>query len=287
VSDARRTLLGGLIDFAGLFPPASLDVGGAVAGFRAARAHPHGWLVDRFVAPAEKVEAVGEAAAAGDGDPAAGTFAGDGAGAAPWPVALVTDAIALRAAGEAAGRVATALRVDVVELRPLPAAEVAGAVEAARIVFPGAAVFAEIAAGPELEQALDALAACGGGAKLRCGGQRVPPAEEVAAVLGGCAGRGVRLKATAGLHHPVAAEGRHGFLNLLAAAALGGDLDAVRDTDPSAFALDAGGFAWRGQALDPRLARERFAGLGSCSFDEPAEDLVAIGMLAPAGAVAG
>jgi hypothetical protein len=130
VSDARRELLGGLIDFAGLFPPAALDVPGAVAGYLAAKRHPHGWMVDRFVAPAAKVEAVGEAARA------------QGA-MLPWRVALVVDVLELRAAAEAAGRVADALVIDVVELRP--AEDVAGAVRAARAVFPDAAVYAEVA----------------------------------------------------------------------------------------------------------------------------------------------
>lgn len=280
MSDARRELLSGIIDFAGLFPPASLDVPGATARFGAARAHPHGWLVDRFVAPATRVEAVGEAAASA-GAEARGA-------ALPWPLALVTEAPALRAAGEASGRVGGALRVDVVELRPLAAAEIAGAVEAARIVFPGAAIFAEVQPA-DPGAALDAIAAAGAHVKLRCGGERVPGVAEVAGVLAGCAERGLTLKGTAGLHHPVAAatgDGgvRHGFLNLLAAAALAGDPDAVAEADPAAFVLDATGFSWRGQAIDPALARSRFSGFGSCSFDEPVDDLVALGVLEPAAA---
>lgn len=262
MTDVRRTLLGGLIDYAGLFPPASLDVPGAVEGYRAAREHPRAWLVDRFVAPAALVEQVGLAAPSG---------------AERWPIALVADAPVLRAAAEAAGRVADRLRVDVVELRVLPAAEIAGAIRAARAVFPDATVYAEITPGDVT--AIEQAAQAGGGVKLRCGGERVPTAPEVGAVLRACAQHDVRLKATAGLHHPVATTERHGFLNLLAAAALDGDLDAIRETDPDAFDLDHEVFAWQGRSLDAAAARARLAGLGSCSFDEPVEDLVALGIL--------
>ena len=82
---------------------------------------------------------------------------------------------------------------------------------------------------------------------------------------------------------------RHGFLNLVAATAfaeLGWDeeqiLDVVVETEPAAFTLTAAGMAWRGQNAtmrDLRRARGRFAAYGSCSFDEPTEDLVALGML--------
>jgi hypothetical protein len=60
----------------------------------------------------------------------------------------------------------------------------------------------------------------------------------------------------------------------------------VRETDAAAFALGASGFAWRGQTIDAGLARERFTGFGSCSFEEPVEDLVALGVLEPAGSLA-
>lgn len=269
MTDVRRTLLGGLVDFAGLFPPASLDLEAAAAGYREARAHPRGWLVDRFVTPAALVERTGLLV---------------GEDEAPWPVALVVDAPDLRAAAEAAGRVADRLRIEVVELRTLTADAVPGAVAAARAVFPDASVFAEIT--PADLTAVPAAGAAGGGVKLRCGGERVPSAVEVAAVLRACSEHGVRLKATAGLHHPVAGVDHHGFLNLLAAAALGGELEAVRETDPDAFDLDAGVFAWRGRSLDPAAARALLTGLGSCSFEEPVEDLVALGMLESARSAA-
>ena len=137
------------------------------------------------------------------------------------------------------------------------------------------------------------------GAKLRCGGVRadlVPSPQLVAAFLAACVTQQVPFKATAGLHHPVrhhnaeAGWVMHGFLNVLgggvlhAAGAVADDdlAELVADADPDAFALDADGLRWRGRAAGPdAIARARALvnGYGSCSFDEPVEDLLALGML--------
>jgi hypothetical protein len=47
--DARRALLAGLWDYAGMFPPAELPIGEAVAEWRRIRASDDAWLVNRFV----------------------------------------------------------------------------------------------------------------------------------------------------------------------------------------------------------------------------------------------
>ena len=72
--------------------------------------------------------------------------------------------------------------------------------------------------------ALDAVVAAGARARSDVGHlDAVPPVRWVAEVLVGCVARRLVLKATAGLHHPYYAEVpggvRHGFVNLLAAAA--------------------------------------------------------------------
>ncbi len=130
---------------------------------------------------------------------------------------------------------------------------------------------------------LDEVAARGLRAKLRCGGERVPPAEELAEFIRGCRSRGLVFKATAGLHHAYPTEsGEHGFLNLLAAAVFGDEEEALREAAP-AFALDATSFRWRDrEALPARLADVRaslFHSIGTCSFFEPVEELDALGVL--------
>jgi hypothetical protein len=130
---------------------------------------------------------------------------------------------------------------------------------------------------------LDEVAARGARAKVRCGGARVPPIEELAAFVRDCRERGVVFKATAGLHHAYPTpEGEHGFLNLLAAAVFGSEEDAL-DAAPGSFELDERSFRWDGREAEPeRIAdvrRDLLHSIGSCSFFEPVGELRALGML--------
>jgi hypothetical protein len=130
---------------------------------------------------------------------------------------------------------------------------------------------------------LDEVAARGLRAKIRCGGDRVPTVEILAGFIRSCRDRGIVFKATAGLHHAYPTDrGEHGFLNVLAAAVFGNEEEALREQAP-AFALDAASFRWRDQeALPTQLVDVRsslFHSIGTCSFFEPVEELVQLGIL--------
>ncbi|MBA2383621.1 MAG: hypothetical protein H0V68_03020 [Actinobacteria bacterium] len=129
-----------------------------------------------------------------------------------------------------------------------------------------------------LEAKVAALAERGLRAKVRCGGAELPSAEALGRFLRTCREAGVAFKATAGLHHPVAAEGRHGFLNVLAACAFEDGTALTEDVD-----LDADSLRWRGLEAGAdeleRVRREQFVAVGSCSFFEPLDDLKELGIL--------
>ena len=122
-----------------------------------------------------------------------------------------------------------------------------------------------------------------GETKIRCGGARIPPVDEVAAFVRGCRERGVVFKATAGLHHAYpTGEGEHGFLNLLAAVTFGDEENALRAPHGS-FELDERSFRWQRREAGPEeLAHVRetlFRSIGSCSFFEPVGELEELGIL--------
>jgi hypothetical protein len=59
LSDARRALLAGLWDYAGVFPPAELPLDEALVEWRRIRASDEAWLTNRLVVRPEHVEACG------------------------------------------------------------------------------------------------------------------------------------------------------------------------------------------------------------------------------------
>jgi hypothetical protein len=127
---------------------------------------------------------------------------------------------------------------------------------------------------------LDLLSELGLRAKIRCGGERAPSVDELAAFVRGCRERALPFKATAGLHHAVRQDGAHGFLNLLAAAVF--EEAALEEDDADAFALSESAFTWRDSVAGPAaIARARglFVGFGSCSFLEPVDELKALGLV--------
>ena len=245
-TDARRALLAQLIDHAPLFPPASLPLDEALAEDRRVRATQSGWLVNRFVAPASKLpELAGE----------------------PLRLSVVLDSAGLPPADS---------RIEAVEAPPGVDPEV--------LVDAAPEVYVELPPGDDVFR-IDQLAALGFRAKVRCGGQSVPRPAALAELIWFCRRTGVPFKATAGLHHPVRAGDEHGFLNLLAAAVFGDEQDALEDEDREAFSLTADEFSWRDRTAGAeeiaRVRRELFVGFGSCSAQEPIDELVALGLLPP------
>jgi hypothetical protein len=105
------------------------------------------------------------------------------------------------------------------------------------------------------------------------------------------------MKATAGLHHPFhhfdagLKTSMHGFLNIFAGAALAAahSLDEaglqriIEDEDSSHFTFEADGFRWRdlwcSTAAMTEARRKLALAFGSCSFDEPRDDLRSLGLL--------
>ena len=138
------------------------------------------------------------------------------------------------------------------------------------------------------------------GFKMRCGGvepQMYPEVRQVAKIIHTCLRLAVPLKATAGLHHPIrhfndaAGVKMHGFLNVMGAMLLGDvhslELEEIEqilaDEDPGNFIFTQRAFAWQGlraSTSDIQKFRENgFISFGSCSFDEPREDLTKLKLL--------
>lgn len=303
-----RTLLDGLIDYAGLFPPAALDMGAAAAEYAAQRASAHAWALGRFVCPAARLAELAEVAAVQG---------------APWPVAALVGAD-VQADCDAIVRLREThgerFVVDVVEGRAADPEAIEAFSDALPDLVEG---YVEIPIADDPAALLDVAADHLLSAKIRTGGltpDAFPPAAQIARFMVRCAERGLSFKATAGLHHPLRGEYRltyvdaaphgtmYGFLNVFMAAALaydGGDdamlVRVLEEREPRAFIVrdDAIGWAdpaWPSGFRDPEgrpvlnvraVRREQLAAMrtdfarafGSCSFAEPIADLHALSLL--------
>ena len=281
---ALRPLLAGLIDYAGLFPPAAVSMADAVANYAAYRSSADAWALGRFVLPVSRLEEFEEQAAGALGD--------------PWHLTVLAQASDADVIGSFNARHAGCALIDSLETKAETVDDVMALAALSRI----GAVHVEIPVRVDPDTLVRAIGASGLRAKIRTGGVTAgafPPPAEVARFLVACARHGVAFKATAGLHHPLrgeypltyasdAARGTmFGYLNVFVAALFVrhgiSEVDAaslLEERDVSAIRVDATGIHWRGHTLDAGAvteARAQFAlSFGSCSFREPLDALSAL-----------
>lgn len=288
---AMRALIEGLIDYAGLFPPASLDMRTAVNNYAAYRASDEAWMLGRFIVPAQRLDEFAAAFSEACCDEQS----------SPWLLSVIStgdaeeDARYMRLFSEGA------VFLDAVEFKVADAAEVEKQLGA---MPPGMTAYVEFPP-QKTGEFLPALKKAGACAKIRTGGvtaDAVPSVRKVADFLAACAKADVPFKATAGLHHPLRSMQKltyeeqgptsvmHGFINVFAAATVAyceisieEVVEVLDEPSPTAFGWKTHGVEWRDRFLSEEQiikTREKFAvGFGSCSFSEPVNDLKALGWL--------
>lgn len=293
-----RTFLEGLIDYAGLFPPAQLEMGPALANYLRYVGGSEAWLVNRFACPVSRLREFGQALTEPGTNAIGITAIGRGGGSLDsFLQGLEHDLREIEAFAKESGERAA---VECLEVRtPASVADLAASLQALSSSFEGE-LFAEVGWEEGISDRLAVLAEHPGvGAKARTGGlpdRGYPLARELGEFLQQSIDLELTFKLTAGLHHPFCHEdsaGRrsHGFLNVLAAAALHwehqlsvNEIAAVLDDDdPSHFQFEDAAFRWR--ELEAAFEtvqelRESFVSIGSCSVEEPLEDLANYGLCA-------
>jgi hypothetical protein len=309
---AKRALLERLIDDAGLFPPAELPMRLALRAHARHRESAYSWIGGRFVVPASRLDEFVAARSLERApvelsvvlDAGARGAKGDTVRADLERVERIRqlDGVTVSSFEARLPRLtlddAAMTRIVAGIVERYPSTDVAFWYEssyAARWPTPPDEWLAVLATARKAAPATLTL-----GAKVRCGGsapEATPSVEDLAAFIVAAHAHDVPWKATAGLHHPVrglhGVEGgtpAHGFLNLFVAAIAlrAGAVDAshvaeiLNETDPLAFVVDPAHIAWRAVRLEAEqvaAARERCVAFGSCSFDEPVNDLRELGML--------
>lgn len=321
MKESLRAFMSGIIDYAGLFPPADLSLDAAFDRYVKHRQEEDAWMLSRFIIPAGRLDELA---------PHADTFKVNGkpsdfsvlGGATGTAVAFQHELEQVIEACEGfvsahAGGVTT----DMLEVKlPQEAALSHDVSMLTELMDRAADTLDDSALTPsvvcyeglfdggwkkDMEAVLKAIARHNEGAgarehyryaafKLRCGGvkpEHFPTPEQVAFVLTGARRHNVALKGTAGLHHPVRhyAESvqtkMHGFFNVFGGAMLAyaNDLDAeelhaiVTEEDSGQFVFSDEALQWRDYSVSTSeiesLREVALLSYGSCSFDEPRQDL--------------
>lgn len=299
-----RALLAHSIDYAGLFPPANLALEPALRNHSQYVRVPESWMLGAFILPIAEFDAAGRHLSDFDGEyPLRISALGprpDSAKAFLKSLSASIDAIAtFEPRFEAAS-------IEQLEM-PLPAEVNAELLKAIRQRLDHSDLKTFWEAKPDAAERVTELlsennAANAGrklGFKLRTGGvtaEAFPSSAQIAIALMAAGTRGVPIKFTAGLHHPVrlfhdsVQTKMHGFLNVLGAGVLALEHDwrqneviqMLDDEDAGSFSFTEDFFAWRDWRISTEAIaarRELVTSFGSCSFDEPREDLRALKLL--------
>ncbi len=296
-----RALLTRSIDYAGMFPPCSLELDPALKNQSEYARSADSWMLSAFVLPVAKF---GDAA----------RFVSQFDKHHPLRVS------ALGAKTENAAQFQTELRNAVEAIGSFQKAHVdlisVGQLEMVLPKDVDLAKLAEVAAlladlkvqaywetpAESAEQTIALLARAkqpSFGYKLRTGGvtaDAFPSSVQICRAILASTKHHVPIKFTAGLHHPVrqfrdeVKTEMHGFLNVIGAGVLSAEhhwdeaqiVDMLEDQSAKSFEFHDTVFAWRDWeiTLDRIKARRKFiTSFGSCSFDEPREDLRQLGLL--------
>jgi hypothetical protein len=302
-SAALRALLAHSIDYAGMFPPCSLGLEPALRNQSEYIRSPDAWMLGAFVLSTEQFDATRQLLAQFDAQHPLRV-------AALGPTTASVDAFldALDGA-DAVIRSLSRHNVDLISISHLemflPQDVDVASLNEARSILGDLPVFWE-APPDRAEQTIEVLAefnsdadSASFGYKLRTGGvtaDAFPTSMQIAKALVTPATHQLPIKFTAGLHHPLrqyreeVQTKMHGFLNVLGAAVLAAEhrwdtnqtAIMLEDEDARSFLFADDFFAWREWRIDiKRLQyRRRFVvSFGSCSFDEPRDDLRALNLL--------
>ncbi|PSB02455.1 hypothetical protein [Merismopedia glauca] len=275
-----KALLSGIVDYAGLFPPAKLSLPEAIANYAQYHQEPNNWMLGRFILPIAKLS----------------DFQGliTKITLPKWNLSLILSQDWQRDLEQVEFLKNPALAVNSLEFPVLEVKEIYSVLKA---LPEGIETFFEIPLHEDRKPYLQVLSDRGVCAKIRTGGMNeaaFPNPLHLSECLLALGKAQLAFKATAGLHHPLPGWHQishevnspitqmHGFLNLAILAALIYHRkiifsEVVEVLQTSNFQFNEDGINWSNCQLsitELEVSRDRFfRSFGSCSFREPVEDL--------------
>lgn len=292
-----KTLLDSIVDYAGLYPPAQIDLRSAMQNYAHYKATPYAWMLSRFVLPAARLEEF--------------TAIASDLSLPQWSLSLVIkDPTELE---QAFALQTQSIKIAALEFTPQSPEAIPTLISK---IPPHVEAFFEVPLNATFPDTLALLrstsaAATPAAAKLRTGGiteSAFPSTRSLAEWICTCAQAKVPFKATAGLHHPLPGHYRltyepnspiapmQGFLNVAIAAAFAyhqsltpAEIISLLEIHSLTDSLDLQEetLVWHSSQgkrhltqLEIQTARQQFfRSFGSCSFEEPIEDLRELGLV--------
>lgn len=317
---SKVALLSQSIDFAGMFPPASLDLDSTLrraATFRKDSKNP--WLMNRVVLALEEVKKLNPSklfSLGADGSPWLLSVLGNpspGDSSEDFVKSVAWDFREMRRVHDRYFHSSCKIEQVGYEIRlPNPVYSPGEGILSGEYIFPALEqiesfwprhmdIYFEVSLEGAWEDTVEGVSRVIAewlnensdssvipGLKVRTGGKFTPRAEQLALVINECATHGIKFKATQGLHHPLSKGPSFGFINLLAAInfafSLGQDQfslahiqECLVSDQQKDFVFGTNDFSWKKHVLTndeiESARRTHAAAFGSCSLDEPDQDL--------------
>jgi hypothetical protein len=287
---ALHALLTTIVDYAGLFPPAQLDFAAAIAQYQHHQTEPQSWMLGRFVLKLSQVEQFQQSISVNN----------------PQVVSLILDGepeVALKQLTVMNQSGPSSIQIASLEIPTYPLSQL---VEILPQLPEEIEVYCEIPWEQDWESYLKVLSSYPVGVKIRTGGltpQAFPSSEQLGFLIFSLAQAGIPFKATAGLHHPLPTisplspepngllASMHGFLNVAIATSFAyaqkttlKNIQAILETKTlKDFNFTDQEIGWLDHQLNlaeiQRARSQFFRSFGSCSFQEPIEDLKQFSLL--------
>ncbi len=282
---AIETLLAGLFDYAGLYPPASLSLRSAADNYLEYRRSKHASALGRFIINYDQLNDLRAVAGSSLGNFKLSVIASENI---DW--------------SNFSRQIEDGLPVESVEIK---CSRPAGIENTVGQIPKNLESYFEVPIDADCEPTLKTIQALGARAKIRMGGvlpETFPTVSGTATMLKLLADLKLPFKATAGLHHPMRSlhpltyepqsptSVMHGFVNLCCAATLlsfGGDVEDAQhvlgEENSTAWQVNGDAIRWRDRSWSAEqlatIRRQFFISIGSCSFEEPIRDLELLGWL--------
>jgi hypothetical protein len=282
-----QTLLNSIIDYAGLFPPAKLSLERAIETYNQARSSPERWMLSHFILPISRLLEFEKLVAATEQH---------------YSLSLILSKEWTSELSQLENR-GSQISITALEFPLLSSSEIK---DALTLIPDSIDSFFEIPFSIDIDSYLPIFKNSRSAVKIRTGGitpDLFPSIEKLNEFVTLFATHTISFKATAGLHHPLRGEyaltyetngaiaPMYGFLNLAILSAFAyaqkitqaEGLEILQTTSGNDFQFTNDSIHWRDLSLSlteiEKARQQFFRSFGSCSFQEPTEDLKTLKLL--------